>query len=321
MPAPIVAPAAPAAPNAPSQTPNIAPPKPVVPTPVAKPPAAAAPTAEPLFEVKVDGEVKKYTRAEAERLLSKSGFADKGVRQVREALAAIKAREAELTERESVWDDDEKLEAELLKRGKLDPLARKRLAVKVAEAEMTPEQKAQQRADEAEAKLAKLEQAGKDEQEQKRLTESSQKLYVHIEDTLASAAERAGIGRDPDSFYAVYEAMTEFRDLGLIDPNQFTPAIADRICEAALENIAATDKRREASVLKGLKGKALVERLGKTVVDEVLRHKLEELRGGGPKKAAPIIPNGNGNGAPKSNFITVDEARAQMDEMKKRAGR
>ena len=135
-PAAPVAPVAPAKPNAPSQVANIA----------AKgaPAAAPAATAETpkaaearVLKAIVDGEERTFTEAEASKLLSKAGYADKVIRQAKEVLKAAKEREAQLAEEDSL--DDE----EILKRRKRDPeaFARKVLERKLAESQLTPEQK------------------------------------------------------------------------------------------------------------------------------------------------------------------------------------
>ena len=257
-------------------------------------PAAAAP--EPTFEVTVGGKPTKLTRKQIEKFAGKGAFADATVSQTKEALKAIKAREAELAEREGVWDDDEKLEAELLKRGKLDTLARRRMAAKIAEQEMTPEQRRIAELEASNAESAKKLKAADDEKKAQQLTENAKRIQASIETELDSAWKRAEFERGPDAFYAVYEVMQEWSGLGLIDANQpFSAALADRIIEQARENIDGTDKRREAAVMKGLKGAALAKRLGPEVVKEILRFKTEEFRNGGPKP-----PSGAPASQPKS---------------------
>ncbi len=245
----------------------------------------------------VDGRPTKLTRKQIEKYAGKGAFADQTVSQAKEALKAIKAREAELAERDSVWNDEDKLRAELEKRGLLDKVSLKRLQQKMAEQEMTPEQRRIAELEALQAESDKKLKASEEEKAQQRLSARAKHVQASISNELDSAWERAGFERGADAFYAVYEVMKDFSELGMLDPNQpFTSVIADRIIDAARENIDGTDKRREAAVLKGLKGEALVKRLGKSVVDEVLRHKVAELRGGGARKpaglamAAPAAP-------------------------------
>jgi hypothetical protein len=251
-------------------------------TPTA-PAAAAAPAqtaAEHVFEVKVGGEVKKYGRSEAEKLLSKAGYADKLTQQAKEQLKAIAEERERIKAQEALWDDDEALEKELEKRGKLDKLARKRLQAKVAEAEMTPEQRA---IAERDAKIAELERSTKEreakEQEAKR-AQLRDVMRQQMENQLAAAAEKAGFPKGADSFFAIYEAVKEFHRLGL-------PFDPERIVETARENIEDGFKRLESSVLKDLKGEALAKRLGDNVVKEILRYSAEKLRNGGARPNPP----------------------------------
>jgi NADH dehydrogenase/NADH:ubiquinone oxidoreductase subunit G len=279
--------------------------------------ASAAPVTEATFEVTVDGKPTKLTRKQIEKFAGKGAYTDQVLRQAKEAIAATKKADAERAERESIWDDEERLEAELEKRGKLDVLARKRLAKKLAEQEMTPEQRAIAERDAKIADLEKTNKAAEEERAQQRLSENAKRIHARIESELDSAWERAGFERNnPDTFYAVYEAMKEMNDLGLLNAKDFTAADADRICEAARENIDGAYKRLESNVAKGLKGKALFDRLGKQVVDELNRYQIELIRGGGAKRAAqaaePVKP-----AAKPDEYLTLEQARAKVREMGK----
>lgn len=274
MPAPVAAVPAPAAPAAPTN--GAAP--------------AAAPAAEPVFKVKVNGELREYKQAEAERLLSKAAFADQAIRQSKEAL---KATQAEREEREALKKrikEDKAARDQFLREHGIEPdeFTRERLSEKLREAEMTPEQKRIAELEAAKAEADKKLKAADEEKAQQRLSENAKRIQATIENELDAAWKRADFERGPDAFFAVYEVMQEFVGLGLLDPNQpFSAAMADRIIETARENIDGTDKRREAAVLKGLKGAALKKRLGPETWREVLRYAAEEFRGGGIKPAAP----------------------------------
>lgn len=256
------------------------------------------------MELVVDGQKQKFTEAEARKLLSKSGYADKAIRQAKEAMAAIKKEREELAKERGIKDP-----AELLRLRGHDPdaYARGVLEQRLLAAQQTPEQReaADLRAQltDRDAKLKELEAervVGKRQMVARR-------MQVQMESQLADAAETAGLARDPDTFQAIYEAVKEAVDLGM-------PFDATQIVETARQNIDASFKRLEGSVMKGLKGRALVERLGRSVVDEVLRWKVEELRGGGAKKTngathAPAAP------AKPSEYLSVEEARAKMKAM------
>jgi hypothetical protein len=67
-------------------------------------------------------------------------------------------------------------------------------------------------------------------------------------------------------------------------------------------------------VLKGLKGKALYDRLGRSVVDELNRYQIELVRGGGKVAEAPRAPQ---QVAPApSEFLTIDQAREQIRKLR-----
>lgn len=281
--------------------------------PAAKAPNAVAPAAEaePLFEVKVNGEVRKYKRSEAEKLLSKAGFADKTIQQAREALKAAAELKAKMAEQESVWDDEDKLEAELAKRGKLDLLARKRLEQKLREQELTPEQRRIAELEAAAADKDKKLKAVDEEKEQQAIGARAQHIQKRIESMLGDAWQRAGFETgDSDAFMAVYDVMREWKEIGLLPKaDDFSPMFAEQVVDAARQKMEGAFKGLEAAVLKGLKGEALAKRLGDSVVNEILRFKVEQLRGGGIKKPgspAPAAP------ATPETFISPQEAMKRM---------
>lgn len=281
MPDTPAAPAVVAAPNAPSVVPNVAPGKVAAPPAGApsdvKTPVATQETDEPVFKVKVKGEMKEYKRAEAERLLSKSGYADQVVQQAKEAIKKMQARESEF----------EALKAKMVQFEPNSPEeeahARKVLERKLAEATLSPEQR---RIAELEAAAAERDEKFKSLEQQQRETQVTQQAKA-LERKMASELEAAiasvGLTASPDTLYALHAAAQEARDLGL-------PWDAERIAEVAKENLQGASTGLEKAVLGGLRGKALAERLGPAVVAELLRWKVEEFRGGGSKKAEATAP-------------------------------
>lgn len=261
------------------------------------------------FRVKVNGEFKEYSQAEAEKLLSKAGYADLTIRQAKEELKRIAAEREKYKLDESIFSDESKLEEWIASRNPevLDKLARKRLAAKVAEQEMTPEQR-EAAAAKAEAERLKKELADRDNQTKAQKAAEVQKvLQQRMEAQLLDAAVRGGLmeaGKsiDGESFYAVFAAVKEAKELGL-------PWNPDQIIETAKENIDGGFKRLEQSVLKGLKGKALVDRLGDAVVKEVLRFKAEEYRNGGARPVTPTQPAQQKKAEPE--FMSPQEYEAR----------
>lgn len=298
-------------PATPATTPIPVAAKPAAPaaTPAAQPDAKpAAPAQERVFEVKVAGEMKKFTESEAKKLLSKAGYADKVVSQAKEALATLKKIQEERAKEAEELEKDE--EAWLRAKGR-DPeaLARKIVERKLAEQGMTPEQR---EAAELRAQLAEKDKRLKEVEaakESETLTKRQAAFQAQMESVLAEAAEAAGIPRDGDGFYAIYEALRDWKRAGL-------PFDAERIVEKAKENLDSVPKRIQEAVLKGTKGKALVELLGKDVVAEVLRYKLEELRGGGSSAAAPQKPVDQEK--TEGEYISTQEAeRRRLERLKK----
>lgn len=261
------------------------------------------------FRVKVNGEFKEYSQAEAEKLLSKAGYADLTIRQAKEELKRIAAEREKYKLDESIFSDESKLEEWIASRNPevLDKLARKRLAAKVAEQEMTPEQREAATA-RAEAERLKKELAERDNQTKAQKAAEVQKvLQQRMEAQLLDAAVRGGLmeaGKpiDADSFQAVYLAVKEAKELGL-------PWNPDQIIETAKENIEASFLRMERSVTTGLKGAKLKERLGPVVWKEVLRYAAEEYRNGGARPVTPTQPVQQKKAEPE--FISPQEYEAR----------
>lgn len=265
------------------------------------PTAPAAPAAEATFEVTIDGKPQQLTRRQIEQFAGKGGYADKLIRQAKERLAEV-AKDREEREKDK-RTAAEKAKADTdawLREHGIDPdaYARSKLEGKLAEHQLTPEQReAKKEKDRADQLQKQLDEKAANEKAAKQ-AEGTKMLQRQMENELGAAAERAGLSKDPDAFFAVYEAVKEWKRLGL-------PWNADAIVEHAKENIDGGFKRLEGSVLKGLKGKALVDRLGPAVVKEVLRFKAEELRGGGTRPSTPSSP-AQQNGK-ESQFVSVQD--------------
>lgn len=262
--------------------------------------------AEGRHVITIDGEEVTLTTAELIRDAQKARFANKAITQAKHALRAYQQEKAEEAQR---LEAGKKNPAELLKRAGIDPdeFARAILAKKMQEAELTPEERRIQEL-EAENETHKQErQRAAEEKKSQRISAAAKQRQAQMLKELTAAAEKVGVPRDQDGFYAVYEAVAEFQKAGL-------PFDAERIAEVARENIDGGFKRLESAVLKGLKGKALVDRLGPEVVKEVLRFKVEEVRGGGGKRPAVTMQNTQKQ-AQASPYITPDEAKEQIRKL------
>lgn len=245
--------------------------------PVAK--TEAAP--EPRYKLTVDGKEGEFTRREVEKFAGKGAFADKLIKQAKEALAAAAAKREKDAEDDSVWQDDAKLEEYLAKKGAdLDRLARRRLEQRVKAEQMTPEQRdAADKARENDQLKAEIKKRD-DDAKAARQAEATQVLQQRMESQLADAAERAGYPKNPDAFDAVREVIREWKRLQL-------PWDPERIIATAQENIDRSFDDLRGRVTKGLTGKALADRLGEDVVKEIIRYRTELLRNGG-LRPAPI---------------------------------
>ena len=282
---------------------NTAPAQPVTPTtPVQPKPTNGATGAEtPIEKFKLkDGEgEREFTRAELERRLGKTTAADRTISKLREWQKEQEKKFAELQARDSIWEDDEKLEAELAKRGKLDKFAVKRVEEKYAEHQMTPEQReakaASDRAEAAEKKLKSIEA----EQEQQRIHQGAKIQQQRMESMLVEAATRAGRQLpDPDLLVALNSTMGEWMEVGLLDSKQpFTAETADALIDAASGKLEGSKAEFRQALVKGLKGQALEDFVGKDVADELIRYRIELRRNGGKPAAqqhAPLPKPSNG---------------------------
>lgn len=253
----------------------------------AKPVTPPADQAPQTFQVKVDGQMTTFTLDQLLKNASKSGYADKLIKQATEAAKRIKSIEAQ---REQLLADKKKNPHALLKEYGVDPdeFAHSILSKKVSESQMTPEQRriAELEAREAEMR-GQLEERTKAEQKQHQ-TRLAQQFQKKIESELSSAATRAGIEPNSQGFYAIYEAFKEAVELDL-------PWDPDRIVEVAKESLDGAHGRLEKAVVGGLTGEALLTRLGPTVVEAVLQARVAQIRGGKMNGAKPA----NGTQAPK----------------------
>jgi len=319
---PAAAPAAPAV----AVTPAVAPAAPVNGAKPAAPPAAAPAAApEQLFEVKIDGQVKKFTRAEAEKLLSKAGYADKVIQQSKEAIRAAKEKEAQLAQsaEERKRTAKERTDDFLREHG-IDPeeYARNKLEKKVAEGKMTPEEKRRLEAEEKAAKLQEeLDKVAKDREAETVKARTTQ-IQRHIETTLAAAAKRAGIEPGDTSFTAIHLALKEAWDLGLLpEDGMIAPHQADVIVDEAKANMDTQFTRLEQAVLSGLTGEPLLKRVGDKVALAVSQALVARVRGSGsaaaPAPGAPqlLAPPPAPEVAPTGGYLTEAELDAKLRKM------
>jgi hypothetical protein len=317
---PDVAPAAPAAPIAAPSGTIIAskPATPPAPAPKTAPVAAkaepgTAPEAEKpeeSIEITVDGAKRRVSAKEAEKLLGKSAYADKVISQAKEALRASQAQEAERIKRREAIKTDKAARDAFLKEHGIEPeaYAREILEAKVAEGRMTPEQRqAAELAAENTRIKAELETRTRAETEQKQVA-AAQQLQKQVESELSAAAQRAGIEPGSESFFAIYEALQEAYDLGL-------PWDPERIIEVAKENMDGAASKLEAAVLKGLKGDALLKRLGEPVVKEVVAARWAQIQAAKNGGGAPAPLRTQKAPAKQSPYITVAEAREQVKKL------
>lgn len=312
LPAPIatvapVVPVAPAAPAAPSLVgPGGGLARPVAPATAeaikpadGKPlvPAEPVAPAEPKYKVKVDGEMVEMTMAQMERYASKGKYADKATQQAKEAIKRVQQVEKEVRAREEAVRAKAKADTDaFLREHGIDPddYAKTKLERKVEEGKMTAEQR---RAAELERENKQLKAAQEDaaaERKAQQGQELTNQLQRRIETELATAAKRAGMSMNDETFYAVYESFREAYDLGLlpVDINGLQPHQADRIVEEAQSRLDTVQGRIKENVLK-MSGQALEDFIGKEVADKIMANRLELIRarrGVGASPAAPPAP-------------------------------
>lgn len=331
MPAPVaVAPPPAAAPTTPVAPPNGAPPP--APAAQAKPkngaPPAAPPVEDPvIWEGKVDGEVTQIRRSQADRLLSKSMFADKTTQAAKEAIKRVQKAEADLRSRDESLRARAKSDTDaVLKELGIDPdlYAKSKLERKVEEGKMTQEQRDALVLKEENRRLKEEQENFGKQQKEEQAKQLTAQLQKRIENELSAAAKRAGLATDPELFYAVYQSFQEAYDLGLLpmDAGGLTPAIADRLVEDAKARLDSVQTSLRENALK-LKGKALLDFIGPEAVQNILDARLEGIRA---KRGMPQQQNGAGGAPPPATnqgpktYISTAEADAAMRELARRNG-
>ena len=262
------------------------------PEPGAQSAAAAAQQAADEFELVIAGQKEKRswndpeTRKAAIEALQKKGFAERTISDSRNAYKAVTEREkalnvavaqaqqgdpSQLFKLLGVTPDgiqkDPARQAAIMKMLGVDPDAHARtlLSQKLDMANMTPEQR---RIAELENKVAEAERTAKalsEQRRQERIQARAKQAQAALLKDLTAAAERAGMAQDERGLYAIYEVMNEFHAADV-------PMAPDLIVEEAKARIDSGFKRLEEMTLKGLKGPALVQRLGPEVMKELRQH-------------------------------------------------
>ncbi len=300
-----VAPAAPAAAPAPV-TNGATPPKP-------SGEAKAAP--EESWEFKEDGKTVKLTKAEAQKRFAEAQYAKKRMQEAADEAKTLRAEQAKAkADREADAKLRKENRAEWLKKNEIEEesLAREVLERKLKEQDMHPAELALEKSKRENAELKKAEEARQSEAKQAEVTQTAKHITQWMIDGLNKAAATAGLGIGPREFHVIHSVAAEFGDAGV-------PLDADwhnRVIAEAKERIEGSYQKLESAVTAGLTGEALVNRLGKRVVDEVLKHRLEQIRGkktfgqGKPAAEAPPV-------AKPSRYIDMRQAEAELRKASK----
>lgn len=300
---------APAAPN----TSNI-PPTPQNGAATAQPAAAAtAPEAE--YELTVDGKAVKYRRSDAEKLLGKAAYADKLIRdsveKEKKAAADAKKRKEDDEAEEELWKSNPlaAMEAQAKRRGlQLDELARQRLEAKLKEAEMSPEQRERERADRAEKALKEQEDKRIADEQEKVVSTQAAQIQKLMEEELVAAADAAGLGKDEDSFFAIYEVVRDWTEAGL-------PWDAKRIIEIAESNVSKAFDTRIAKAAAKMPDEKLMKLLGDDVIRRASNYRISQYRKSKTTSATPPPVAGGGSStraAAGPQYLSPREADARL---------
>lgn len=297
-----VAPAAPAAPVAPVEA------KPVAPN-------GKAVVPEEFWEYTGEGgETRKLSKSEAQKRLSKAEYADKIIKQGAEALKASKAeREALAKEREEEKRLAKENRREFLKKYGIDEdeAAHEVLQRKLREQEMSP---AERQAAEYKAKLDEHEKQASErtkKEEAAQVEQQALQLRELMIGELQKACVAAGWGPNVDGerFVVIQQLVQDHFDAGMPVDAHF----GTRIVEAAKERLDASHQRLEKAVLSGLKGQALIDRLGPAIVKEVLAHEVERIRG---KRAVPAARTELPAKTKGDSYITEAEFKEQVRNLR-----
>lgn len=235
----------------------------------AKPAAQAKPPPEELFELKVNGKVEKLTRSQ---LLLRAQKAEAGERRFREAAEAQKKAEALIAEFEA------DPEAVLAKLGK-DPSAiiDAHLAKKAKDATLTPEQRElEQLRKERDELKAKHEATEKEKQTAAQAAED-EKTAARLEETLLSAADKAGMDRNAQTLEQLCDVALEYIEMGIqVDAAQ----VCDEVQRRQKEHVSARDQK----ILSKLPDEKLAEYLGPDVLARLNKASLKQIPAPGTKQ-------------------------------------
>lgn len=228
----------------------------------AKPPAELTPAEKRRFKVKHRGADVEVDEDQAPELIqlglgAKAKFTE--LDQEKKAFEAARAKAKEDVDEylKSIGHDPEKWAYERLNR--------------IVEQEAaTPEQKEAKRLDSERKKLEGEKKAWEDQRAEEKHNEEQLHTLSILKEHLPKALEEAGLPQGGRALQAVVEELKVLEAAG-------EPITPEAIARAT--KVAAKERREDlVAFTKELKGKALVDFLGKEVADEVRRHDLEEWR-------------------------------------------
>ncbi len=226
--------------------------------------ATKAPEAPPdLFDIVVDGEKRQLTREQAIRELQKSAAGSKRMQQAAELTKKNQRLVKMLTE--APEDALRELGVDV------EQLAQGVLARKAEDSLMTPEERAHR---DLVSKVERYEAQEKQRTEQHAAEQQQAKdkaMFDTFEKGFIAAAERNGLEGTPDNLLRMIEIGSEFLEMGM-------PLNEDQVIAELRDREDAVFGKLEQKVTSGLKGEKLAQRLGKTVVEEILRWSIASIR-------------------------------------------
>lgn len=232
--------------------------------------------AEPLLKVTVGGKVKEMTQTQLDKLVAeaegKRSFADKSTREAREQLKKIMELNAQLEERAKSLETEADPEKFFKKHNiSEEEHARKVIQRKIAESQMSQEQKENARLKAENTQLAAEREARAKKQQETELQTRTKTYQDAMVKDLSAAAKAAGIAPNVENMNALIDAAVEHGELGL-------EWDATSIVDYAMEKQESAFESLRNQVAGGLTGADLAKKLGPKVTQAILDYAVQRTR-------------------------------------------
>lgn len=230
---------------------------------------------EELFELTVNGKVEKLTREQAVRELQKGRAAGEKFKS-----AAEMTRKAQQLFQALEGDHAGDVLEQILG-DRFDTIAEQRMARRAEQALLTPEEREHASLQRKLADYEAREQQRQEQEQKAQVEQQSNAMVQHLDKAITAIANKGNLPGTPETLAAIAEVLMEADDIGL-------NMTEEQVAAEVQEKLDGVSKNLEQRILGGLKGDALLDRVGPTIAQAIVDATVARFNTGNPYAPPPV---------------------------------